>query len=212
MSSYARESLHQRFFFSDSITISSSSGVGGTTTFDLLKSHLPECTRFVSGGAAMRALAQQKGMSIEEFAVHLLDHPEVDRQIDRMIKEFGQQNFTLIEGRLPHILVSGFRVKLDCMLDERARRACLKANPEREPTASEIKLAANKLDGRDKADALRYDKLYPGWNWSNVHYDLCLRTDKLKPNEVVNEILQSHKEWKSSALVKRRLITGIIGL
>lgn len=174
--------------------MTSETGVGGSTTCALLLKELSKLSRFVSGGGIMRAVADQKGMTIEDFAAHNKLHPEdgYDSLCDDMIQSFGRHNFFLAEGRLPHVFVpSAFHVLLVCDLKTRTKRRA--SSPEfKDIPESEVERIIGQRDADDNG---RYQKLYPGCLWAPDDYDIVINTSAHSPETTVSLILEAHKGW-----------------
>lgn len=197
---YARMAQRPEKYASHVITITSQTAVGSSTTLKQLQQKRPMTWRYLSGGDIMRAFAEQKRMTIEDFAAHNRAHPEEgwDKKCDDTIREFGRQNYTIIEGRLPHAFVPhAFHVELWCDLEVRASRRwedLKKKPPEGIPPSFDRVCAL--IRQRDEDDRRRYDELYPGWAWQLHDYDLRLNTGILSPEEVCREIMQGHESWR----------------
>lgn len=150
----------------------------------------------------MRSFADDRGMSIEEFAAYCKDHPheDYDKRCDEIIRSFGLQNFVFIEGRLPHVLAPhAFHVLLVCEdLDVLARRRFndikkkAVAKNRSYPKLSEVR---KKIEQRDKDDNERYEKLYPGCLWSEDDYDCVIDTSYMKPRAVIGKIVALRTLW-----------------
>ena len=49
-----------------------------------------------STGDLFRKLAQQKNMSLEEFSVYAVNHPEIDLELDEMVKQLAESGKNMI--------------------------------------------------------------------------------------------------------------------
>ena len=185
--------------FSHSITITSMSGVGGSSTLKALREILNrQDYRFVSGGDAMRYFAKEVGMSIEDFAVYVREHPEhgYDRKIDEMLKKAGETNRLVAESRLVHGLIPGaFHVLLTC---DPLIRATRRRRVEAYRNLS-VENVAKLLIQRDAANNLRFSDLYTGYNWNEKDYDFVQSTDSesASPLDRARQIVIEHYRWKS---------------
>lgn len=194
---YSRSATqHLSMSFSNSITLTSETAVGSSTSIDALRAHFgPLRWRYVSAGSIMRMFAERLGMTIDQFAAHNKAHPEEgwDAECDRAVAVFGRQNFTVIEGRLPHVFVPrAFHVKLVCDPEIRAaRRAKDRAGQSVESVIAEI-------IARDRNDNERYEKIYPGCLWPLEDFDLVVDTGASFPKEVVTKIAAAHSEWREA--------------
>lgn len=185
--------------FSRSITITSMSGVGGSTTLRHLRQRLEgQNFRFESGGVAMRRFANELRMSIEDFAVYAREHPEkgYDRKVDEMLRKAGETNGLVMESRLAHGLVPGaMHVLLTCPVEVRARRR--QTDPEY--CHLSVDEVARLIEERDLANEARYSELYSGHNWVTQDFDLVLSTEpeEAAPAKLVEEIIWQHDKWKA---------------
>ncbi len=148
--------------------------------------------RFVSGGALMRVKAQQHGMDIEAFSQYNRSNPEkgIDLWLDQQLAALASQNFHVLESRLAHMLSpAACRIKLICPIEVRASRR-----------AEQLKLPVEKvlrmIQDRDADDNTRYRNLYPGCIWPDHEFDAVVNTEENSPEQVVAEILETHKSWK----------------
>ncbi|KXB04477.1 cytidylate kinase, partial [candidate division MSBL1 archaeon SCGC-AAA261O19] len=63
------------------ITVSGLHGVGKTTTAKKLAEKFD--LRYVSAGTVFRQMAEEQGMTLEEFSKHVEENPEIDEEIDQ---------------------------------------------------------------------------------------------------------------------------------
>jgi cytidylate kinase len=107
------------------VTISGLPGTGTTTASRLVAEALG--LERVPGGEVFRQMAAEAGMSLADFGVYAIDHPEIDRELDRRLEERARAGGCVIESRLAGWLahqaaLRSVRVWLRCDDDERARR------------------------------------------------------------------------------------------
>ena len=210
---YSWQALYPANFLDQVITVSSKTAIGGTTVLRLLREAelFPNC-RYLSGGDINRKLATEHGFpSIEAFARHKAEHPEVDfdQKCDSLITEAGGINGVVIEGRLPHVFVpKGFHVLLVCPVELRARRrvSVEKGIPLEAVTAEEIAAMAVKIQTRDNDDDRNYKLRYPGSAWAKTHFDLVLDTSKVPQDKMVKRIMSSHARWVKEKARSGRLV------
>ena len=192
LKNYSRSATRPDRYFSHSITITGATGVGTTTTLEELQKKLGRPWRFVSAGEMMRARAKQLGVSLEELLLLNRDDPSNDHECDNMITEFGTHNYTVIEGRLPHVFVSpAFHVLLTCPLNVRAQRR-LKHGSSLGKNLDEV---ARLIETRDREDRARYQNLYPGGLWPDTDFDLVIDTSQFLPERIVSQIIDGRATW-----------------
>lgn len=107
------------------ITISGLPGTGTTTASRLVAEALG--LERVPGGEVFRQMAIEAGMSLAEFGLHAVDHPEIDEELDRRLQDRERAGGCVVESRLAGWLahraeLRAVRVWLWCDDGERARR------------------------------------------------------------------------------------------
>jgi len=196
---FSKEARRPRTYLSHVITITSETGVGSTTAINGLSERLGGMWRYVSGGGIMRRFAHELGMTIEAFAAHAREHPErgFDALCDKAMAEYGKQNYTVLEGRLPHVFVPhAFHVRLMCPYGTRAMRRY------KDSDGISRKEVERRIRERDQNDRERYDKLYPGWAWPDSDFD-CVVPTIGPPKYVVETILAEHARWQKKTEIRR---------
>lgn len=208
---FDKKTLSTEIYFSNQISITSLTGCGSSTTLNMLKERLKNFPyRFVSGGFIMRSIASSfrseefpNGMTIEQFAKYNREHPEdqFDLKCDQMLSQFAEQNWSIIEGRLPHIMAPhSFRVLLNCDATIRAERRRAQKYPE-----MSVEEVLQLIEKRDNDDNARYEKLYPGCLWPDSDYDLVIDTGKFSPDQVVEKIIDEHTKWANENTTNRAI-------
>jgi cytidylate kinase len=193
---YDRESLDLKMKFGAQFSISGLSAVGTSATMSGLREKLPDFYRFISGGAIMREKATELGMTIEEFCVFNKENLRkgYDRECDKKLADFCKQDYLVGESRLfPLWSPRAFKVRLICPENVASKRRFLdlkKKNPD--VTLEEV---TQMIRERNRDDAERYNKLYPGWDWGDRDFDLVVDTSIFNIEEVVERILAEHKKW-----------------
>jgi len=188
---YSKTNTLPSLFFSHQITITSASGVGSSSTLAQLRLRLGDKFEYMSGGDAMREIAKNYKLSIEDFVNFLHEHPEIDYEIDHKQREFAQKNYRVIESRLAHVFCPhGFHVLLTCPAKKRAERLTKKLNlPFNECLRKTIE--------RDVNDEKRYAKIYPGSIWPQTDFDHVISTEENPPEIVAQIILGGLFAWRS---------------
>lgn len=198
------------------ITISGYPGSGKSTVGKQLAKKLKY--RYYSIGAMRRAMAKERGMTLQEFNVLGESQAFTDRDIDKWQERLGQTKDNLVvEGRtsfhfIPHSVKLFFYVDLATA----AQRIFGDASHARRFEASHHYTNARQLEhglrGRMASDTRRYRKYYGLNIFHPKHYDLYLDTTKLSPKETLKEILvylakvSQYKEKGDSVGKKHALI------
>ncbi len=134
-----------------SIAISGLSGCGNTSVSGMLAKQL----NIPFYNYTFRALANDKGMALDEVARQAEISDDFDRYIDSRIKEYTRKNTCVVGSRLALWFAENvmFRVYLHFSLEERARRIALREE-------IEYLESYNKTKVRDARDIARYKRLY----------------------------------------------------
>lgn len=205
---YSRQHLLRSEILPFLITITSLTAAGKTSLVEALKIKFESREikmNFISAGGIMRDIAKESGFSsIEDFARHNRDHPEdnYDKKCDDRVREIGENDNQVIEGRLPHIFVSkGFHIILRCPLEVRAWRRYEYQNPD-DLSIADI---TQQIAERDDNDQERYKARYPGCIWGECDYDLIIDSAIMTVGEEVRAIVRGWKRWlaRNSRLIRR---------
>lgn len=168
------------------ISITGDLGSGKSTVMGILSSR-HEVTR-VSTGVILRKLAQEEGMTIEEFNRHIEGNPAYDKKIDDYLASYESVDGNFIfDSRLAwHFVPStlSFYLKVDPRV---AAERVFNAGRADEGYKS-VDEALDKLTARRKSEALRYKNFY-GLDILNLsNYDCVIDTTSLTPEEVARAI------------------------
>jgi len=176
------------------ITISGTPGSGKSTVGKMLAKKLKY--KYYSIGAMRRAMAKERGMTLQEFNVLGESKAFTDRDIDEWQAKLGKTaDNMVVEGRTSfHFIPHSVKLFLKVSLNEAARRIFHDKAHVRRFEASHhyhtIKELEHGLRGRMASDTRRYKKYY-GLNISlPKHYDLVIDTTKHKPNETLAQIVK----------------------
>ncbi|MBC7107969.1 MAG: AAA family ATPase [Methanomassiliicoccales archaeon] len=170
------------------ITISGPPGSGKTTVCKLLSDKLG--IRYVVSGAVFRKMAEEHGLSLEEFGKLAEKDAQFDRMLDEEMLRIARENDNIIlEGRLTGYLlnkngIDAFKIYLDAELDERSRRASMRDGIDGDA-------ARKKIIEREKCEATRYERYYGFDPADRSFYDLVIDTTHLSPDEVVSKIIRA---------------------
>jgi cytidylate kinase len=192
------------------LTITAPSGAGKTTTILLFRSTLPQYT-FVSGGTIMRQMAAEKGFkTIEEFAAHNREHPEEgnDLACDHELRRAAlSTQYLIIDSRLGQVADPGAcHALIKCSLAVRAERQFWDRR-KKEPGLALGKVMTE-LDQRDRDDNERYEKLYPGALWPELHYDIVVSSETKRPKEVYQFIYDRYHAWLDRHFGQKIIVPG----
>jgi len=194
------------------ITISGLPGSGKSTVAGILKKKLG--WDYVYTGALFRKMAQEHGMTLEQFGSFCESHPEVDKELDARQLEIAKASKNMIlEGRMAGNLVfaerkrQGFNKnntgeakhlvfaerknnKLDALtvwLDAPIETR-VKRIMKRESGSFEQRLAEAKK--RETSEAARYKKYYGVDLYDKKAYDLVIDVSKISAEQAAEIILK----------------------
>lgn len=174
------------------ITISGTPGSGKGTVGKLLAKKLGY--RYYSIGAMRRAMAIERGMTLQEFNVLGESKAFTDRQVDQWQKRLGQKKDNLVvDGRtsfyfIPHsiklflkadIIVAAKRIFNDPAHVRRFEASRRYHNPQE---------LSHGLRHRMASDRRRYKKHYHLNVYLPTHYDLVINTSKLTPKQTAKKV------------------------
>ncbi|MGQ4555146.1 (d)CMP kinase [Halobellus sp. GM3] len=161
------------------LTVSGPPGAGKSTTVSALADAFD--LEHVSGGDIFRELADERGMSAVEFNRLAEDDDQIDRDLDRRLRDVAlERDDVLLESRLAGWLAgdaADLRLWLDAPVEVRAARIA-----EREEKSAETALEETRA--REDSEALRYQAYY-GIDISDLSiYDLALNTARWSAADV----------------------------
>lgn len=166
------------------ITVSGPAGVGKSTTATALAEALGYDQ--ISGGDIFRSLADERGLSLLEFNQLAEEDDQIDRDLDRRLREIAHDRDNLvIESRLAGWMAgehADFRLWLDAPSSVRAVRIA-----DREEKS--VEQARSETQARTESEALRYRKIYGIDINDRSIYDLSINTARLNPAGIVETIL-----------------------
>lgn len=175
------------------ITISGTPGSGKSTVGRLLAKKLKY--RYYSIGAMRRAMAQERGLTLQEFNVLGEKEGFTDQNVDLWQKKLGLENDNVVvEGRTSfHFIPHSVKIFLAADLSEAARRIFHDPDHVRRFEASHHYKSPKELEhglrGRIASDTRRYKKYYKLNIFLPKHYDVNLDTTKSTPTQTLIQIM-----------------------
>lgn len=183
------------------ITISGDPGSGKSTVAMIITDKF--AGERIYAGRIFREMAQQQGMSLEEFLQYTEAHPEIHRQVDQQIRDEARKidqdgRMAVVEGRVQfHFMPESFKIFLAVSLDEAARRILQDlGDPQarrsrNENSVSSVEEMKEKIKKRIITDQERYSRLYQINILDQSKFDLVIDTTSLTPEQVVQVILDN---------------------
>lgn len=163
------------------ITLSGLAGSGKSTVGRLLAKKLNY--EYLSIGEYSRQYAQAYfNVGINEFQLICKQSPELDRQLDQSFIEACQNaEKAVIDYRLGfHLIKNAFHVFLSVSDEAAAKR--IEASGRQNENAESIRKRNREMNER-------FCKIYKADFTDFGNYDLVIETDKLNPEQVVNQIM-----------------------
>lgn len=166
------------------ITIFGLAGTGKSTTGKILKEKLGY--EYISTGSIFRAMAENEGMSLNDFEQLSDTTDKYDKELDNKTKEYGENNDNFIfDSRLAwHFIPDSFKIKLDCDFDTRTVRIA-----ERE--IKDLDKVRDETIHREDLITKRYKNYYGIEDFSNdKNFDLVVDTKVNNAQKVVEIIMK----------------------
>jgi CMP/dCMP kinase len=179
------------------ITIGGNVGAGKTTLAARLSKALGYKELYMGG--LMREIAEERGMSIEEFYAKLNAEPDLERSLDeRQAKMMHENDNLVVQGRLAWFFAKGspfevFNISLAVDPEIGTRRSA--ARPENVGRNFNELLHANAERARIETE--RYHDLYGIQNFlDEQHYDLVFNTTVFTEDEVLDKVIAEVDQLK----------------
>jgi cytidylate kinase len=186
------------------VTVSGPAGSGKSTTAADLAAALG--IEHVSGGDIFRTLAAERGYSPVEFNERAEEDPQIDRDLDRRLRQMAlERDDLLLESRLAGWLAGGeadFRIWLDAPIEVRAARVA-----DRE--GKRIELAREETERREESEARRYRDYYGIDVDDRSIYDVVLNTARWGPGTVRTVLTTALTEYDPDADEGKLPVEGV---
>jgi cytidylate kinase len=165
------------------VTIGGLHGTGKSSVADKVAKHFK--LRRVSAGAIFRAIARERGYSLEEFSRIAEGNEEIDRELDARQKEEAKTGNVVLDGQLSAWMAgehADFRILLTASQDVRIARIAGR-------DGVSVEEATQETVGRERSEMERYKEYY-GIDISELSkYDLIVNTEKFSLQGVVKVIV-----------------------
>lgn len=167
----------------NTIVITGFPGTGSSTVARMLAAEF--CFEYVYAGGMMRAMAKERGQSIDDFLKDVLRTPEIDRQLDAKLTTRAAKGQAIIESRtLPWLLgsdIPAHKVWLHCSRGEQIRRMS-----RRGPAGV---AESKRLDEREAVERDRYKILY-GFEMHDLSvFDQVIDTTTISARQVADVVI-----------------------
>lgn len=159
------------------ITIGGPIGSGKTTVAEAIARKFG--FTHISAGVVFRELAEEKGVTLEEFSHLAEENPKFDKELDkRQTKLAKSADNAVIDGRLSGLIMEAdLKVWLRAPLETRTKRVC-----ERE--GKDYAKALEDVKNRGDSELKRYREIYDIDLRDLTPYDIVINTDLFSAEEV----------------------------
>ncbi len=172
------------------LTVSGPPGSGKSTTAALLAERFG--LEHVSGGDIFRQLADERGYTPLEFNKLAEENDEIDRDLDRRLREIAiEEDNLVLESRLAGWLAgdqADFRFWLDAPASVRGER--IAEREEKDPVR-----ATEETRAREASEVQRYEEYYGIDIRDLTIYDLSVNTARWEPDAVLDMIVTAVEEY-----------------
>jgi cytidylate kinase len=186
------------------ITVSGPAG-SGKSTFAAALANALEVTH-VSGGDIFREMADERDMSLVAFNELAEEDEQVDRDLDRRLREIAKENTELVlESRLAGWMAgehADLRLWLDAPMNVRARRIA-----DREDKT--VEQARAETTARAESEARRYEEYYGVDIEDRMIYDLVLNTSRWTPPAELEIVLAAINSYDPEDDEGKAPLTGV---
>ncbi len=187
------------------ISLTGDLGSGKGTVTDILAPRIG-AEKFGTG-TIVRKLAEEYGMTLEEFSAYMESHPEIDKEVDRKLELLSDDPRTLIiDSRMAwHFTRGTYRVYLttDPLVSALRIKNANRGDVEHFDTIEE---AVAGIRARKKSEMKRYMELY-GVNTKDLaNYDLVVDTTYITPDEAADVIEARFRLYTEGRMKTERFI------
>ena len=169
------------------ITVTGPPGSGATTLAKNLSLNLG--LKYVSGGAVLKKIAAQRGVTEEEIKKLALTDPTIDYEIEKVQKKAASENNVVIDAKLAAWKLQKVDLRIYVHAPKRIRAKRI-AQAKKMPLA----MALEKIEASEEINAKRFLAWY-GINIEDVSiYDLVINTNKWKPEGVLEIVSKAIKK------------------
>ncbi|MFQ5831162.1 MAG: (d)CMP kinase [Candidatus Thorarchaeota archaeon] len=161
------------------VTIGGLHGTGKSSVADKISKKFN--LRRVSAGIIFRRLADERGLTLEEFSRIAEQDEEIDLLLDDTLKTEAEKGNVVIDGQLAAWMAgehADFKILLTAPLDVRIKRIS-------ERDGTEYEYAKRETIAREGSESARYKEFYGVDISDQSIYDLVLRTDRYDLDGVI---------------------------
>jgi cytidylate kinase len=186
------------------LTVSGPAGSGKTTFAEALADELGY--EYVSGGDIFRSLADERGLSLVEFNKLAERDDQVDRDLDRRLRETARErDGVVLESRLAGWMAGDYadlKFWLDAPTEVRLARVA-----EREDTT--VEAHRQRFHERAESEARRYEEYYNIDIEDRTIYDMVINTARWNPGTVVDVALAAAEAYDPAGDEGKTPVEGV---
>lgn len=189
------------------ITLSGKPGSGKSSTADKVAEMLGY-SRF-SSGDMVRALLEERNMTLAEFNERAKTEHSLDHEIDAKLRKLRSKNDIVIDSRLGfYWLPESFKVYLDLDMDVASARifSDIKKNRTRIHESSDMANLGEvswSVRKRMQEEQKRYKRLYGIDPYDTSRFDLVINTSRHSPQTVALTVFDEYKKWLKAKVWKQ---------
>ena len=170
------------------ITISGKAGSGKSTVARLLSEKLN--LNHYSIGDLMRAMANEKNLSLLELNKLAETDKSIDFELDSKLKEIGKtkDNF-VVDGRLTAFFIPNADVRVFLDADDNVRAKRILLDKRQHEKSRNLKEALGNIRKREESEKKRYKQYYGVDYMDKKLYNFFIDTTNLNPSQVIEKII-----------------------
>ena len=171
------------------ITISGKAGSGKSTVAKLLSEKLK--LKHYSIGDLMRAMANEKNLSLMELNKLAETDKSIDFELDNKLKELGKtkDNF-VVDGRLTAFFISHAQARIFLITDDKVRAERILKDKREHEKSKDLDEMIAVIQNREESEKKRYKQYYGVDYLDKKLYNFVVDTTNLTPDEVVEKIIE----------------------
>lgn len=181
--------------YTRNITIAGAVGSGKSSTAKRVASALG--FKHFSSGDLFRAMARERGLSVEAINLTAEEQSDIDREVDELLQKMGREEECLvIDSRLAwHWMPHSFKVYLALDIDSAAARIFHHMQTEGRISehASSIHEVRQSIAARIASEQKRYRTLYGIDVADTAPFDLVINTAEHNLDAVVRLVLEAYR-------------------
>jgi CMP/dCMP kinase len=184
---------------SELITLAGTLGSGKSSAAKRLAAELGY--KHFSSGDLFRAMAAERGLTVEEINQRAELEHEIDHAVDERLREMSREQHLIVDSRMAfHWMPNSFKVFLNLDLHVAAERIYKHIQVEGRASQSgeTVEAIHQNTVFRKESEIKRYQSLYGVDIYDLSHYDLVVDTEKNNLDQVVEIILREYRAWLSN--------------